>query len=229
MEKEPIESPEKMDTLVNSFVEKVGRRCNICNRTYSRISDLKVHIKTVHLKLNRYKCKICGYASYFRKSLINHLRTHNKKSPLEIGEDLSSELVHDSQTNLSNMVEERVNKFELFKFNKSQCHICKQVFCGKYAANKHIKSVHLKAKPHKCGLCSYATYNKTDLTKHMIVHDSSGNTNRILRNTSRVDYLSQVDNNLDNSSAFKRVNWILWVFKLVRIVKLMKGSFLNLD
>ena len=77
-------------TPANSFARKVGNKCHTCNRTFSRLFDLQIHIKTVHLKLKRYKCTICNYACYFRMKLNSHVATiHGKQANSETVENLN--------------------------------------------------------------------------------------------------------------------------------------------
>ena len=167
---------ENIDTLVNSFVSEVGNKCSICNRSYSTMFDLRAHIKTVHLELNSFRCEICNFNCYFKKTMMKHATTHSKQSFLDTNKDLSSNNVLD--------------KFELFKINMSQCHICKQILSGKYAAKTHIRAVHLKIKPHKCATCNYKSYNRSDLAKHIKVHDKNKNSDEITESS----FVSKVSN-----------------------------------
>ena len=54
---------------------------------------------------------------------------------------------------------------------RHQCNSCKRTFCGKYSLQTHIKAVHLNYRPNKCELCEHRTFNKSDLDRHMKVHN----------------------------------------------------------
>jgi uncharacterized Zn-finger protein len=168
--KVPLNEPSQIDTNVelntpvNSLVRIVGNKCHTCNRTFSRLFDLQVHIKTVHLKLKRYKCTICNYACYFRTKLNWHVATiHGKQADLETVENLD--------------VKEQVcQNVDPSKINKSQCHICKRIFAGEFGVRTHIRAVHSQVKPHKCAFYDFRCFYQYTLAKHMKLHKKkSGN------------------------------------------------------
>ena len=183
IKEEPIDdsTTAKINTLVNEYVNKIGNKCKCktCNRTFRKVCDLKAHIKIYHLKLKRFRCKICNYASYYKKTIKSHLTSHNKNQER-------------SNTIADNSTQKDLEKKELNsqkRYNKPQCHICKRTFHHMYYVRRHIRAVHLKVRPHKCSSCSHRTFSKGDLIKNMRVHEKCKNS--VSRN---VENISQAEN-----------------------------------
>ena len=47
-----------------------------------------------------------------------------------------------------------------------KCAICKRKFSTNTVLKRHVNSVHLKLKPHKCSDCSYSSYFKSNVKNH---------------------------------------------------------------
>ena len=56
--------------------------------------------------------------------------------------------------------------------NKLNCDFehCQRTFNDRSSMNKHIKSVHLKEKPHVCEVCQKAFSRASHLKEHLVVH-----------------------------------------------------------
>ena len=50
--------------------------CSLCNRSYSQMSELRIHFKSLHLNKMRHKCNLCDYGSYLTGALKSHMKTH---------------------------------------------------------------------------------------------------------------------------------------------------------
>ena len=50
--------------------------CNLCDRSYSQMSELRIHFKSLHLNKMRHKCNLCDYGSYLTGALKSHKKTH---------------------------------------------------------------------------------------------------------------------------------------------------------
>ena len=75
---------ELIETSLNKLdrEKNIKRRrytCNVCNLNYTRADNLRTHMNIVHLKIKRYKCTSCDYATYFKNRLDGHMNTHKKK------------------------------------------------------------------------------------------------------------------------------------------------------
>ena len=51
-------------------------KCDICDKTFTLNSSLKVHISTVHDKVRAFECPHCPYKATQRGSLKSHILTH---------------------------------------------------------------------------------------------------------------------------------------------------------
>ena len=51
-----------------------GHKCQHCQKSFTSIQTLKVHVNSVHLKINKYKCDICDY----RCNQISNLKQHQR-------------------------------------------------------------------------------------------------------------------------------------------------------
>lgn len=199
-------SSSKIDSQVTSLANKIGNKCKGCNRSFCSFSDLKMHIKVIHLKLKRFRCKICNYATFYKKGIFVHINTHGMNSALKKPNSyknryLNRNQVFDSQNTESDPKKLIAYKKYLYRTNKSQCHICKRILRGRYTVNSHIRAVHLKVKPHKCSLCNYSAFSSSIVRKHMRVHAKS-----VTNNEGEAGSSSQAEN-LEDSLVSDEVNF----------------------
>ena len=216
LNEEPIDEyckTAKINTLVNEFVNKIGNKfmCKTCSSTFRNVADLKSHIKIIHLKLKRFRCKICNYASYYKKTIKSHLKRHNKN------QEQSNTMVDNSQTQ-RDLEKNKLNPQR--RNNKPQCHICKRTFHAMYYVRSHIRAVHSNVKPHKCSSCSHRTFSKGDLLKHMSMHENSKHAVlRVVENTSQAE-------NLEDPLNSDEVKF-LCAYKYKNLNKIIEDSWKN--
>ena len=169
-------------------------KCDICNRCFEFISDLKKHARE-HTE-DRYKCDTCGKVLGSRGSLHNHRSVHTGEKPF------SCEVCGKTfRTKVSLKVHERVHQGErpyLCKFcGKSfsqsshmrrhershtgerpyQCEICGQRFTQKHAVRNHRKNVHedkekVRRRNHalNCRFCGLSFDKESELISHKLEH-----------------------------------------------------------
>ena len=128
--------------------------CKICNKSFQ---NLKKHVESVHEKLKKYQCHICGKIFYQKNHLKDHTESvHNKENYEKLGLD----------TNKTQTV------FSMGKTSQSLCTVCGKSFKNPHILKRHVESVHEKLKKYQCDLCGKKCYQKAHLTDHIeTVHD----------------------------------------------------------
>jgi len=138
--------------------------CDVCSKSFFSSSNLRNHIKDIHLKLNcdlcdevldgrlalkthslrvhgtcdgkEYVCPICGYTSKRSNSFSGHMKTHGPRD--------------------------------------NKCEQCGKGFKTKAALNKHIRR-HEGVKPFACTVCDARFENKGKLDRHNVIHTGERN------------------------------------------------------
>ena len=153
-------------TLYSTLVDILQENeytCLICNYKCYTLQDLQIHIH-IHAGDKPFKCSICP----FKTSCKLYLKLHAKSAHLDVGPFVCKiclqEFLSEAQMN-THMAEHSITP-EIF-----QCRNC--TFTGKtqYRLNKHYKMFHNSQPPHRCDKCNYETVFKSNITKHMYVHD----------------------------------------------------------
>ena len=132
---------------IKHFVEK---HCTChCGASYTRRTDLKKHIATVHDKLKRFTCTKCAKQYYSSASLKGHMvrcQTHQRKAypcrfcPAKGFASMKERKIHMEEKHLA-------------------CQHCNKIFSMNNALQRHIRTVHEKVprkKPYQCSECGKA-------------------------------------------------------------------------
>ncbi|WKX90946.1 hypothetical protein Q1695_009634 [Nippostrongylus brasiliensis] len=56
--------------------KKVKTRCNHCDFEPGSLSQLSVHVRTMHSDVQAYVCRLCGYRGFSLRGIRCHMRTH---------------------------------------------------------------------------------------------------------------------------------------------------------
>ncbi len=72
IEKKPLATPPPDSGLVKQFV------CSLCNKSYKRKNDARIHVGEVHLSLYRFFCPYCPHKTSRGWSYDRHLRNVHK-------------------------------------------------------------------------------------------------------------------------------------------------------
>lgn len=69
------------EDLKNHMTSHTGERlcCNLCNKTFSCLSTLRKHKKSVHQKLRAFACSQCDWRFYSSFELNRHMLLHTGK------------------------------------------------------------------------------------------------------------------------------------------------------
>lgn len=101
--------------------DKIRYHCDLCPRSFYQKRNLIVHMKTIHLNILLFECKVCGHKSSRRTDLTKHMLQHEPKTECQV----CHKLVTDIKTHLTFHV-------------KVQCMTCNK-FLSRNHISKHIK------------------------------------------------------------------------------------------
>ncbi|KJH51061.1 zinc finger, C2H2 type [Dictyocaulus viviparus] len=58
--------------------KKVKARCSQCEYEPGSLSQLSVHVRTVHNEVQAYVCRLCGYRGFSLRGIRSHMRSHSE-------------------------------------------------------------------------------------------------------------------------------------------------------
>jgi len=134
-------------------------RCGFCNRVFSLMQDLEVHILT-HVGGGPYTCEICQKNFTKSKSLMIHMRRHTGHKPFKC------EVCNKYFTRKDNLL---AHKLLHFGEKRYICEVCEKSFLRMQHLNAHMHS-HTRRKARKCELCSSEFTRIIDHLNHMCIH-----------------------------------------------------------
>lgn len=134
-------------------------RCGFCNRVFSLMRDLEVHILT-HVRGKPYTCEICKRNFTQSTSLTIHMRRHTGQKPFKC------EVCNKCFTRKDNLL---AHKMLHFGEKRYICEVCEKSFLRMQHLNAHMRT-HTRRKPHRCEVCSREFPRLLDLLNHMCMH-----------------------------------------------------------
>ncbi|XP_066925905.1 uncharacterized protein [Clytia hemisphaerica] len=134
-------------------------RCKLCNKTFTRVSSLKTHIR-MHNGLRPFKCKECELAFTTNRALKMHSRIHSGERPYKCG--------------LCDKTFTRKDELQahtyLHKGEKPyKCEVCSSAFVRQGHLQRHMLT-HASEKPYKCKLCPKSFTQYRNLQTHIYKH-----------------------------------------------------------
>lgn len=178
-------------------VHEAGQKtqCPICHGHFSRKTDLKRHIETIH-EGKRTQCLQCS-ASFARK---NDLKRHIEA--VHEGKQAKCVICSASfsrKTDLKRHVE------TVHEGKRAHCPQCSASFARKTDLKRHIETVH-EGKKAQCTICSASFSRQTDLRRHVeSVHEGKPRQ----KSSSKFNHAQQSTNlNINNSFSQQRIQQI---------------------
>ena len=134
--------------------QNVSLNCNDCDLICQNHTELKLHIKAVHVI--QFKCDSCDYQTPIPTSLTMHKREHN-------GGIMKCEYC-DHQSRQPESFRHHVNNKHLLP--KLHCTFCGYKTTGNSRLNNHVAR-HTRENVFRCDRCDYKAYVNEDLKKHI--------------------------------------------------------------
>ncbi|CAH1773841.1 unnamed protein product [Owenia fusiformis] len=172
------------------YAHEIGKlKCKICGFEAKNPQNYKYHQDLHRSKDDPYVCETCGAKFQVRFNLQQHITNVHKSKPMcqHCGEAFQShkplkehiELVHNGEGLLrcSLCNEKYTTKLHL-RHHKTHIHnagpsVC--IHCGKTLSTprnmrQHVERVHHQIKKFACDQCSFTSYQKQQLTRHLMTH-----------------------------------------------------------
>lgn len=145
-------SDEHTDELVDLV------RCRCCNFLFFAEDDLKEHFKKNHPKN---MCTDCGFMSEHLYVIRRHMQRHSMAGCEchVCGRRYKDQYILKMHIKMRHMAPE-----VLF-----QCNLCSKMFTRKAHLKRHLR-IHNPDKPYKCPHCDYRGCERSDITKHVLIH-----------------------------------------------------------
>ena len=132
--------------------------CFLCGARFKESTSLNSHIKFIHCENRNKVCPSCPKAFTRQCDLARHIRSvHEKKKPHKCtfcnyaaAEKLSLKR-HLKSIHNANVV---------------LCPICRKPYPNEVLLRRHLLCVHKQIKYHKCTMCDYVSFTKSNLERH---------------------------------------------------------------
>ncbi|CRK86755.1 CLUMA_CG000587, isoform A [Clunio marinus] len=146
-------------------------RCQICGTSYLNKRDIEFHLLNHHEGPKHLTCSLCGRTFRTEKGLKNH-----KLLPHRLPCEVCGKMFR------KNALQQHLNVVH-FNIKPYQCDICGRKCSKEHLAHhvtthiglehrtKHLNRVHLNIKPNQCEICRKTFSNKSNLVRHMKMHE----------------------------------------------------------
>ena len=141
-------------------------KCDECGEAFGRKEHLKRHIDTVHLKLKNFICKFCDESFGTQSYLNSHIALFHENISIFSCKECEEKFTSQYKLDTHHSIEHERHEHE--------CPECGRTFKRKGDLNRHINTVHMKLKPHKCHICCREAFTqKASLERHIkSVHEN---------------------------------------------------------
>lgn len=154
--------------VANMHLKKSSKKrvqCSQCDKSFSQISHLNVHVASVHDKKKPHKCTQCDKGFSQSSNMRRHIATVHEKTTLHRCSQCEKRF--SLKSNLKAHILTVHGKVTPYK-----CTLCDKEFPYRSTLKVHIASVHEKKKPHKCPHCDKSFSQGSGLNSHVSrIHD----------------------------------------------------------
>uniref|UniRef100_A0A8D8XLE0 Zinc finger protein 91 n=1 Tax=Cacopsylla melanoneura TaxID=428564 RepID=A0A8D8XLE0_9HEMI len=162
-------------TIVNSFsslknhmLTHTGEKpivCDQCSKQFRTVSQLRVHVVSVHENVRKYGCEYCGHAFACSSNLAQHIRIHTGEKPYVC------ELCGNRYAQSASLYSHKLTHAQ------NRCHLCTE--CGRAfhrvsRLRQHMK-IHTGDRPprsHICEVCQKGFRSNSEMKRHQQIHNA---------------------------------------------------------
>lgn len=140
----------------NAPKERKIYSCELCNKEFTKKSNMKQHLECVHLGLDKRICEICAKTFKYDKSYKEHMQKHTGYKPFKC-EYCEKQFCTRKQLRFHINLHHTTKSFD--------CDICAKSYKCEAYLRKHILEEH-SGRQFFCTLCDFESYRKSSLQKH---------------------------------------------------------------
>ena len=166
-----------------------SQKCGICNKTFTELIKLRVHLIKAHQLQRSFMCKHCGKIFSQKSNLEDHIKVHDRHfrqgsvdNVLEYIDQIC-EQTSSKKCNQCNKEFDSINNLRQHNYryhnpknaSPQECEFCASEFKTKHGLNMHIDQVHkqtihektAKAEKHNCDFCGKTFAQRFNLNFHI--------------------------------------------------------------
>ena len=151
---------------LNSGMAGIGKKsshfCEVCQQPFSQSSHRLVHIRSVHLNIEKkFSCEVCNGVYRTRAYLKLHKTSSHSDEKRYSYQDCPQQLKLQRHLRIHKNVHQGKDKRHI-------CDICSTTFARKHALRKHVREIHQNLKHLKCKICDLMFSRNEYLDKHIV-------------------------------------------------------------